>query len=82
MTTQLAVRLSEETVKRLDELIRGGSFTNRTEAIRAAIDGLIAEIARGEIERAIVAGYRRTPDAPSDPWLDAATTALVSAEPW
>ena len=82
MTTQLAVRLSDETVKQLDDLIRSGSFTNRTEVIRAAIDGLIVEAARRENERKIVAGYRRTPDAPTDPWLEAATTALVSAEPW
>jgi Arc/MetJ-type ribon-helix-helix transcriptional regulator len=82
MTAQLAVRLSERTLKSLDDLIRAGRFANRTEAIRAAVDALISDAERREIEAAIVEGYRRSPDAPTDPWLEAATSAMVSAEPW
>jgi len=37
---------------------------------------------RRETEAAIVEGYRRLPDAPTDAWLETATTAMVSAEPW
>jgi Arc/MetJ-type ribon-helix-helix transcriptional regulator len=82
MAAQLAVRLSDETVNRLDRLIRAGTYANRTEAVRAAIESLVADSERREVEAAIVAGYEKSPDAPEDPWLESATKALVSAEPW
>jgi Arc/MetJ-type ribon-helix-helix transcriptional regulator len=82
MSTQLAVRLSDRTLQRLDRLIRGGRFPNRTEALRAAVDVLVSESERRETEAAIVEGYRRLPDAPTDAWLETATAAMVSAEPW
>jgi Arc/MetJ-type ribon-helix-helix transcriptional regulator len=82
MTTQLAVRLSESTLQRLDRLIRAGRFATRTEAVRVAVDALVTDWERREAEAAIVEGYRRVPDSPTDTWLDAATEAMVSAEPW
>jgi len=47
-----------------------------------AVDVLVSESERRETEAAIVEGYRRLPDAPTDAWLETATTAMVSAEPW
>lgn len=82
MSQQLAVRLSDQTVRSLDGLIRRGTFATRTEAIRIAIDLLVATAQRRDIDASIVAGYRRSPDDPNDPWLDAATTAMIAAEPW
>jgi Arc/MetJ-type ribon-helix-helix transcriptional regulator len=82
MTIQLAVRLWERTLQRLDRLIRAGRFATRTEALRVAVDTLVADSERREAEAAIVEGYRRVPDSPTDAWLDAATEAMVSAEPW
>lgn len=82
MAIQLAVRLSDETLQRLDRLVRSGVFANRTEAIRAAVESLVDDSERREVETAIVAGYGRSPDAPEDAWLASATRALVSAEPW
>jgi Arc/MetJ-type ribon-helix-helix transcriptional regulator len=82
MATQLAVRLSNETLRRLDRLVRSGVFANRTEAVRAAVESLVDDSERREVEAAIVAGYERSPDAPEDAWLVSATRALVSAEPW
>lgn len=82
MTEQLAVRLSERTLRSLDQLVRSGRFANRTEAIRVAIDELIAGAARQEVDAAIREGYRRAPDAHTDRWLEAATKAMVRAEPW
>lgn len=82
MSIQLAVRLSDQTLQTLDRLIRAGKFANRTEAIRAAVDALVTDSERREAEAAIVEGYRRVPDSPTGTWLEAATTAMVSAEPW
>ncbi|MHB8508377.1 MAG: ribbon-helix-helix domain-containing protein [Candidatus Dormibacteria bacterium] len=82
MATQLAIRLSDQTLETLDRLISAGKFANRTEAIRVAVDTLITDSERREAEAAIVAGYQRMPDSATDAWLDSATTAMVSAEPW
>jgi Arc/MetJ-type ribon-helix-helix transcriptional regulator len=82
MATQLAIRLSDETLNGLDRLVRSGVFANRTDAIRAAIKSLVDDSERREVEAAIVAGYGSSPDAPEDAWLASATRALVSAEPW
>ena len=82
MTTQLAVRLSEEALSGVDRLVRSGKYANRTEAVRAAVAALLKDAERSEIEHAIVAGYAKVPDDPEDAWLESATKALVSAEPW
>lgn len=82
MATQLAIRLSDVTLRSLDRLVRIGLYTNRTEAIRAAVNTLLKDLERREIEAAIVAGYQRLPDSPTDGWLESATQAMVSAEPW
>jgi Arc/MetJ-type ribon-helix-helix transcriptional regulator len=82
MATQLAIRLSDRTLQTLDRLIRAGRFANRTEAVRAAVEALVSDSERRDAEAAIVEGYRRIPDLPTDTWLEAATKAMVSAEPW
>ncbi len=60
-STQVAVRLSDESLERLDWLVARCSYENRAEAIRAALD----EHARREHSRQtgeqIVEGYRRLP---------------------
>jgi Arc/MetJ-type ribon-helix-helix transcriptional regulator len=82
MATQLAIRLSDETLEALDRLVRAGAYPTRTEAVRAAVEILVSDSERREIEAAIIAGYDESPDAPEDAWLESATKALVSAEPW
>lgn len=73
--------MSDRTLRSLDRLVRSGRFANRTEAIRAAIDELTRAAERQQIDAAIREGYGRAPDAP-DRWLEAATKAMVLAEPW
>lgn len=82
MTTQLAVRFSEQTLALIDGLVAAGEFANRAEAVRTAVEQLVSEAERRATDSALVAGYRKLPDAQVDAWLDAATRAMVSAEPW
>jgi Arc/MetJ-type ribon-helix-helix transcriptional regulator len=82
MTTQLAFRLSDRLVTGIDRLVETGKFTSRTEVVRVALEQLLERTRRSELDAAIVGGYRRVPDEPTDPWVDAATRALVAEEAW
>ena len=61
MSTQLALRLTEETLDGLDWLVVRCQFTNRTEAMRAAIEALIAAERRKEIDEQYAEAYARRP---------------------
>lgn len=81
MTTQIALRIPAETLAALDDTVKRGRFENRTAAVRAAIDRLLAE----EREAAIDAAYRRGYGKhPQEEWIGelglAAMSALVEAE--
>ena len=82
MSFQIAVRLSKETLPRLDALVTAGAYPNRADAVRAAVDLLLDDAERRRLDAAIVDGYRRIPDDTSDAWLDATTKAMVADEPW
>jgi Arc/MetJ-type ribon-helix-helix transcriptional regulator len=82
MSIQIAVRIPDETLPRLDALVRRGVYSNRADAVRAAVELLVAETERRRLDDAIADGYRRIPDDTSDTWLDAATRAMVADEPW
>lgn len=82
MTTQLAIRFSDRTLALVDGLIAAGEFASRAEAVRTAVDQLVRDAERRAADAAVVAGYGALPDAPTDTWLEAATRAMVSAEPW
>lgn len=55
MSVQIAVRLPEEALERLDAAIARGTFPNRAAAVRHGLDRLLRE----EREREIEAAYRR-----------------------
>lgn len=82
MTIQIAVRLPDELVIGVDRMVEGGRFGSRTEAVRAALERLVADAREAELDDAIVAGYRAVPDAVSDPWVEASTRAMIADEPW
>jgi Arc/MetJ-type ribon-helix-helix transcriptional regulator len=82
MSTQLAIRFPERTLAVLDGLVSAGDFANRAEAVRAAVEMLIRDAEHRAIDGAVVAGYRKVPDAAVDAWLDESTREMVSAEPW
>jgi Arc/MetJ-type ribon-helix-helix transcriptional regulator len=82
MTTQVAFRIPDELLAEVDRLVSAGAYRSRTDAVRAALERLLADARERELDAAVVAGYQRVPDAAADPWVDAATRALVTAEAW
>lgn len=82
-TEQIAVRLSEELLHELDALVAHGAYESRAAAVRAGIAAVAALERRRQTDRAIVAGYRRTPPTAGE--QDAALASLRDAivqEPW
>ena len=69
-------------VKEVDRLVAAGRYESRTDAVRVALERLLDEVRRQDVDEAIVRGYERVPDGPVDTWVEAATEALVKDEPW
>jgi len=74
---QIAVRLPDQLVQAVDRMVERGRFASRTDAIRAAVDRLVADDREAELDEAIVAGYRAVYDEENAPWVEAATRAMV-----
>ena len=60
-TTQVAVRLDEQSIEDLDWLVVRCSYENRAEAIRAALGELTRRERSREVGEQIAEGYRRIP---------------------
>lgn len=83
MTVQLVTRIPDELAGAVDDLVRAGVYASRSEAVRAGLDAVIAQQRRARVGQAIVAGYRRIPQAYDDlSWPDAASAAMIAEEPW
>jgi Arc/MetJ-type ribon-helix-helix transcriptional regulator len=61
MSTQLALRLPDETLTGLDWLVVRCKYSSRTEAMRAAIEAAIAAERRKQIDEQYVEAYTRMP---------------------
>jgi Arc/MetJ-type ribon-helix-helix transcriptional regulator len=61
MTIQVPVRLTEEDVATLDELVACGDFESRSDALRAGLAHVIREAAQRKIDAAYRDGYGRHP---------------------
>lgn len=59
--SQIAVRLSDAELGRLDALVKEGGFATRAEAVRAAIKMLGSAARERRIEAAYAAAYEQTP---------------------
>jgi hypothetical protein len=83
MSTQLAVRLSDEQIDLLDWYVVRISADSRAEAMRAALEAVTAMIKRHEIETAYVSGYRESPETDEE-LADAmrSTIESIEDEPW
>jgi Arc/MetJ-type ribon-helix-helix transcriptional regulator len=82
-TEQIAVRLSEELLAEVDELVARGIYDSRAAAVRAGLEAVADAERRRQIDRAVVDGYRRIP--PGETEHEAAVASLRDAildEPW
>jgi Arc/MetJ-type ribon-helix-helix transcriptional regulator len=61
MSHQIAIRLPEEDLSRLDEAIARGRFSNRATALREALERLLRDEREREIEDAYRRGYGEQP---------------------
>lgn len=82
-TEQIAVRLPEELLAALDDLVARGVYDSRAAAARAGIEAVLELDRRRLTDQAIVDGYRRV--APTEAERQAAISSLGDAiveEPW
>lgn len=61
MTTQVPVRLTDSDLASLDAAIARGRFANRSEALRAGLERVLAEEREQQIDEAYAAGYGKHP---------------------
>ncbi len=80
----ISVRMPDDRVSAIDELVASGSHASRAGVIVAAIDRLIAHLESERIDREIVEGYTRVPPTPEDEirWAEASARRSIAAEPW
>jgi Arc/MetJ-type ribon-helix-helix transcriptional regulator len=80
---QLVTRIDEELADQIDELVRQGVATSRSEVVRMGLVQLIDRYRREQVGRAIAEAYRREPQSVEEAaGLDVVTRALVEEEPW
>ncbi|HQZ34491.1 MAG TPA: hypothetical protein PK020_08695 [Ilumatobacteraceae bacterium] len=66
MSTQLALRLPDETLADLDWLVVRCQFSNRTEAMRSAIEAMIKIERSRQIDEQYIEAYTRMPQTDED----------------
>lgn len=82
-TEQIAIRLSEELLDQLDDLVAKGVYGSRAAAVRAGIEAITELERRRKTDRAVVDGYRRIPLTAAE--QNAAVASLreaITEEPW
>lgn len=82
-TEQIAVRVPEDLLAALDDLVARGVYESRAAVARAGIEAVVELDRRRLTDRAIVDGYRRV--APTNAEREAAISSLRDAildEPW
>jgi len=83
MSKMITLRVSEERLRKLDDVVARGAYVTRAAALTAALDHLVSEHERREIDRAIVEGYTRIPPtAEEDAWAEASGRRSIADEPW
>ena len=83
MTVQLVTRIPVELAAAVDELVRAGVYTSRSDAVRAGLDAVVDQQRRARVGEEIVLGYRRIPQEHDElTWSDAASAAMIAQEPW
>jgi Arc/MetJ-type ribon-helix-helix transcriptional regulator len=81
--TQLVTRIDDRLLEDVDELVREGVATSRSEVVRMGLEQLIDRHRRRQIGLAISNAYRRQPQTVEEmSGLYEATRALIEEEPW
>ena len=83
VTEQIAVRLPEELLDRVDQLVEEGVYESRAAAVRAGLE-ILAELARRHaLDDAIVRGYERVPPTRAERVSALASLReAIAEEPW
>lgn len=82
-TEQIAVRLPDDQLAALDDLVGREVYATRAAAVRAGIDAVVDLDRRRQADRTIVQAYQGTP--PTDAERVAAVASLreaIAEEPW
>jgi Arc/MetJ-type ribon-helix-helix transcriptional regulator len=82
-TEQIAVRLPEQLLAELDNLVNRGVYESRAAAVRAGIEAVMELERRRSTDRAVIDGYCRIPATKAE--RGAAIASLRDAileEPW
>lgn len=83
MSVQIAVRIPDALIGRLDDVVASGRFETRADAVRAALEALLETERRAEVGRRIVEGYQRVPQEDADvATASEAAEASLEDEPW
>ena len=79
----ISVRMPDDRLSAIDDLVASGSHSSRASVIIQAIDRLVAELESERIDREIVEGYTRVPPTPEeDAWAEASARRSIADEPW
>lgn len=83
MPKQIAVKIPDEMLDAVDDLVAAGRFSSRSGAVRAGLSMVVNQAERDVVDRAFAEGFRRHPDTP-DELADARRLALdaIEDEPW
>jgi Arc/MetJ-type ribon-helix-helix transcriptional regulator len=80
---QIVIRVSNDLVAAIDELIDSGEYATRSDVVRVAIERLSDRHRRDEIGRQIIEGYRRIPETEAEiARAEENARRLVEEEPW
>lgn len=81
--TQIAVKLPDELVRDLDELVAKGHFASRSSAVRRAVELVVSGQRRQALAEGYASGYGRIPESESE-LAEASRLArqAIDDEPW
>jgi Arc/MetJ-type ribon-helix-helix transcriptional regulator len=83
MTVQVAAKLPDELIRRVDELVSAGTFPSRSSAIRQGLESLLGLLERQALDDSVRQGYTRRPESPEE--MDGArrlAERAIADEPW
>jgi Arc/MetJ-type ribon-helix-helix transcriptional regulator len=66
MSQQIAIRIPDALAADLEGLVSSGRFETKADAVRTALETLIATERRADVGRRIVEGYQRVPQEDAD----------------